>query len=366
VTATDYDRGIALLRAGEWFEAHEALEDVWRQAEPAERDFFQGLVHVAVAWYQAGRENRVGCERQLEKARRRLSPYVPAHGGLDLVGLLHSVDEARGRFPDLPPPLVADALPRRESLTRSLAFIRELSLDSAEHVAPSRFGTVVSDPVRPSIWDRNFVYLESPAAAAEPREIAAEVDRVQLGLSHRRAVVHDEVAATRLAPGFRELGWSVSRYLVMVLEREPPTPRHDVEAVTDAELEPSLRAFIRDEDEPDSAEIENQLVSMRAPLRPVRDVSVLAHREGGVPVSWCELYSDGKAGQVEDVATLREHRGRGYASSVVAAASRASLAARHDLTFLVVNEVNGPRALYERLGFAAVGREHAFFRPPQP
>ena len=27
----------------------------WRAAPEAERDFYQGLVHVAVAWYQAGR-----------------------------------------------------------------------------------------------------------------------------------------------------------------------------------------------------------------------------------------------------------------------------------------------------------------------
>jgi predicted metal-dependent hydrolase len=53
-----------------------------------ERDFFQGLVHVAVAWYQAGRGNRVGCERQLEKALRRLSPYAPEHRGVDVAELL--------------------------------------------------------------------------------------------------------------------------------------------------------------------------------------------------------------------------------------------------------------------------------------
>jgi predicted metal-dependent hydrolase len=82
------------------------LEDVWRAAEPAERDFFQGLVHVAVAWYQAGRGNPVGCERQLEKAARRLGPYAPAHRGLDVSTALASVEEARGRFPDLPPPVL--------------------------------------------------------------------------------------------------------------------------------------------------------------------------------------------------------------------------------------------------------------------
>jgi predicted metal-dependent hydrolase len=45
-------------------------------------------VHVAVAWYQAGRGRKIGTERQLEKAIRRLSPYAPRHRGLDLDSLL--------------------------------------------------------------------------------------------------------------------------------------------------------------------------------------------------------------------------------------------------------------------------------------
>jgi predicted metal-dependent hydrolase len=82
------------------------LEDAWRAAAPEERDFFQGLVHVAVAWYQAGRGKAVACERQLEKAARRLGPYAPAHRGLDVAALLESVEAARGAFPDLPSPVL--------------------------------------------------------------------------------------------------------------------------------------------------------------------------------------------------------------------------------------------------------------------
>lgn len=88
------DQGLRLIRAGEYFAAHEALEDEWRAAPSEERDFLQGLVHVAVAWYQAGRGNRVGCERQLEKARRRLDPYAPAHRGVNVERVLASVDDA--------------------------------------------------------------------------------------------------------------------------------------------------------------------------------------------------------------------------------------------------------------------------------
>ena len=99
----DLERGLDLIARGEYFAAHEALEEAWRAAEPPERDFFQGLVHVAVAWYQAGRGNRVGCERQLGKAGRRLAPYAPVHRRVDVDDLLTQVRAAQGAFPALLP-----------------------------------------------------------------------------------------------------------------------------------------------------------------------------------------------------------------------------------------------------------------------
>ena len=89
------ERGLDLIRAGAYFEAHEELEDEWREAPAGERDFLQGLVHVAVAWYHAERENQPGCERQLEKAARRLAPYRPSHRGVDVDGVLAQVAAAR-------------------------------------------------------------------------------------------------------------------------------------------------------------------------------------------------------------------------------------------------------------------------------
>jgi predicted metal-dependent hydrolase len=82
------------MRREAYFEAHEELELAWRAAEAEERDFYQGLVHVTVAWYQAGRGNRNGCARQLEKAQRRLSPYAPTHRGVDVADILSQVGAA--------------------------------------------------------------------------------------------------------------------------------------------------------------------------------------------------------------------------------------------------------------------------------
>jgi hypothetical protein len=105
-----YKAGLEHIRAGRYFEAHEELELVWRAAAPEERDFYQGLVHVAVAWYQAGRGRPVATGRQLEKAARRLSPYAPSHRGVDVAAVLAQVDRARRIVASgeltLPPPRV--------------------------------------------------------------------------------------------------------------------------------------------------------------------------------------------------------------------------------------------------------------------
>jgi predicted metal-dependent hydrolase len=108
--AQAFERGLGLIRAGEFFAAHEELETAWRAAAAEERDFFQGLVHVAVAWYQAGRGRRIGTERQLAKASRRLAPYAPGHRGVDVASILGQLDDAttivRSGSLDLPPPRV--------------------------------------------------------------------------------------------------------------------------------------------------------------------------------------------------------------------------------------------------------------------
>jgi predicted metal-dependent hydrolase len=90
-----YLDGLALFNQRKFFEAHEVLEDVWREAPKPERLFLQGLVQVAVAFVHHSRGNRVGCRSLLERARRNLSHYPDDQGGIDLAGLLRAVDQWR-------------------------------------------------------------------------------------------------------------------------------------------------------------------------------------------------------------------------------------------------------------------------------
>jgi uncharacterized protein len=102
-----YKAGLEHIRAGRFFEAHEELEIAWRAAPAEERDFYQGLVHAAVAWYQAGRGNPVGARRQLEKGLRRLERYEPQHEGVDVAGVRRQLHAAQaiveGGSLELPP-----------------------------------------------------------------------------------------------------------------------------------------------------------------------------------------------------------------------------------------------------------------------
>ena len=82
--------------------------------------------------------------------------------------------------------------------------------------------------------------------------------------------------------------------------------------------------------------------------------------EGRVPPSVCELYVEGPTAQIEDVGTLEEHRGRGLARDLVLAAAESARASGCDLVFLVADADDWPRALYEKLGFDAIGFSYAF------
>jgi len=109
-------RGVELFNRGEFFEAHEAWEEVWRSTTPEPRDLFQGLVQVAAALHHAvDRGKPTPARRVLARGRRRLVPLAPAACGLDLAALLTELDRwdrwlaaGEGERPPLPKIRVAD------------------------------------------------------------------------------------------------------------------------------------------------------------------------------------------------------------------------------------------------------------------
>jgi uncharacterized protein len=70
-------RGVALYNAGRFWEAHEALEVVWRATAGPERDRWQGLILAAAAMLHRERGNRHGLVTKGAEAIRKLSGDVP-------------------------------------------------------------------------------------------------------------------------------------------------------------------------------------------------------------------------------------------------------------------------------------------------
>jgi hypothetical protein len=69
-----------LLRAGQPFQAHEALEAAWKSARPAERDLWQGLAQVAVGLTHARRGNARGAVALLRRGASRVRAYQDQAG----------------------------------------------------------------------------------------------------------------------------------------------------------------------------------------------------------------------------------------------------------------------------------------------
>ena len=85
--------GIALFNRADFFDAHEALEDIWRAAPGPEKKFLQGLIQVAVALYHHGNGNVIGARSVLRRGFRNLSRYPAGFAGIHLAGLLNSISD---------------------------------------------------------------------------------------------------------------------------------------------------------------------------------------------------------------------------------------------------------------------------------
>jgi uncharacterized protein len=88
-----YQQGIRLFNESRFFDAHEALEDVWRDAPAESKKFLQGLVQVAVAFHHYSTGNRVGMRSVLERAITNLGEPAGHFSQIHKTALLQSLHE---------------------------------------------------------------------------------------------------------------------------------------------------------------------------------------------------------------------------------------------------------------------------------
>lgn len=83
-----YLKGIEYFNACEFFESHEAWEEIWQEHFGPSRKFYQGLIQAAVALHHFGNGNIRGAKKVYYGSRGYLEPYRPLHMGLNLDAFL--------------------------------------------------------------------------------------------------------------------------------------------------------------------------------------------------------------------------------------------------------------------------------------
>jgi ribosomal protein S18 acetylase RimI-like enzyme len=249
-----------------------------------------------------------------------------------------------------------------DDLARAFDFVRRADMVGSRE-EPCRWGTAVFAPELPLRHDSNYLLADRLTEDADAGALAREADRLQgpAGLGHRCVMLHDAGAGERLAPGFEALGWKTFRGVLMAHRRSPERWVDTSEVVeTDAEALRAARERHVLSYPWGTPEVARQVLGARAlfPV-PTRDYAVFVD---GEPVSWVECTRDGAVAQVEALATVEAHRGRGHASRVLLRAVEDARRAGADLVFLCADASDWPQRLYGRLGFDEIGRYAKFTR----
>jgi ribosomal protein S18 acetylase RimI-like enzyme len=251
-------------------------------------------------------------------------------------------------------------------LERALDFMRGVNERRAGRIERLPYGAALFSDDLPTIWDGNLVIADRwDGTAAELRD---EVERIQggAGLRHRKLVVYDQELGAGLEAGFAALDWPFrNRYAVMARRRPPDRVAEGgvAQGIDDEVFETAKREALQEEPYGSDEEVVAGLLELDRRTAATTSVRRFGAFVDGEPASYCELRSDGRTGQIEDVATVPRFRNRGLARASVLAAADAARATGHDLVFLVADAADWPIELYRRLGFDEIGSERSFGRP---
>ncbi len=75
---------VRLFNAREYFACHDVLEELWGESLGDDRDFFQGLLHVAVSLHHLSEGNPTGARKMHTSSLRYLANFGSCFRGVNL------------------------------------------------------------------------------------------------------------------------------------------------------------------------------------------------------------------------------------------------------------------------------------------
>jgi uncharacterized protein len=84
--------GLQLFNSGEYFKAHEVLEDVWREEPGPIRELYRGILQVSVAYYHLVRGNLIGARKMFRRSQVWLRAFPDYCQGINLAQFRHDFE----------------------------------------------------------------------------------------------------------------------------------------------------------------------------------------------------------------------------------------------------------------------------------
>jgi hypothetical protein len=94
-------KGLEEFNRGEYFEAHELLEEAWKDDETPARELYRAILQVAVAYLQIERGNYNGAVKMFLRLRQWIDPLPDRCRGVDVAGLRVDADAVHTRLVEL-------------------------------------------------------------------------------------------------------------------------------------------------------------------------------------------------------------------------------------------------------------------------
>ena len=95
--------GVRHFNAGEYFEAHEALELAWREDNSTIRDLYRGILQVAVMYHHILHQNFRGAIKVFHRCMPWLEPFPASCRGVDVESLRRNCQEVYDELARLGP-----------------------------------------------------------------------------------------------------------------------------------------------------------------------------------------------------------------------------------------------------------------------
>ena len=87
-----FEKGLNEYEKGDYFEAHEAWEDLWSDYNFRDRKFIQGLIQLSVSFVHLSNGNMIGARNLLKKCQDKFSDYNGIHREININELKFAIE----------------------------------------------------------------------------------------------------------------------------------------------------------------------------------------------------------------------------------------------------------------------------------